>query len=138
MRTRAALVAVGVLVGAYGAWLLLSRQDPGQLASAALWLALGPLLHDVLLSAVVVVVAALGAWLLPRSWWAPATVALVVIGTVTVAAVPVLGRFGARPDNPTLLDRNYLLGWLVLTGLVLAGAALGALVGSRRRRHPGD
>lgn len=137
MRTRAALIAVGVLVGAYGAWLLLSRQDTDQLLSAALWLAVGPLLHDLLLSAVVVGLAAVGARLLPRSWWAPATVALVVVGSITLAAVPVLGRFGARADNPTLLDRDYVVGWLVLVALVLVGVTLGALLRARRRARPG-
>jgi hypothetical protein len=49
-----------------------------------------------------------------------------VLGTVTVVAVPLLGRFGARADNPTLLDRNYLLGWLVLATLtvVVVGVAV--------------
>ena len=45
--------------------------------------------------------------------------ALVVLATVTVTAIPVLGRFGARPDNLTILPRNYVLGWLVLAALVL-------------------
>ncbi|MCW2678630.1 MAG: hypothetical protein JWM62_31, partial [Frankiales bacterium] len=31
-----------------------------------------------------------------------------------------LGRFGERPDNPTLLDRPYWVGWLVLVVLVAA------------------
>ena len=56
--------------------------------------------------------AAVAARLLPR---APAgrgrRSALVVLRTVTVTAIPVLGPWGARPDNPTLLDRNYVAGW---------------------------
>jgi hypothetical protein len=59
-----------------------------------------------------------------------------------VVAVPVLGRFGARPDNPTLLDRPYVLGWLVLAALTLLGAAgavavRGRLAGSARRTTKG-
>ncbi|MGY2874256.1 hypothetical protein ACVW00_001446 [Marmoricola sp. URHA0025 HA25] len=56
----------------------------------------------------------------------PVVTGAVVLGTVTLVAIPVLGRFGARADNPTLLDRNYLLGWLVVATLtvVLVGAAL--------------
>ena len=42
-----------------------------------------------------------------------------VLGAVTLLAVPVLGRFGAQPDNPTLLDRAYGPGWLVLAGLTV-------------------
>ena len=36
----------------------------------------------------------------------------VVLGSLTLLAIPVLGRFGERPDNATLLDRNYTVGWL--------------------------
>ena len=56
--------------------------------------------------------------------WAPSC-----SGTVTLVAVPVLGRFGARPDNPTLLDRNYSLGWLVLAALIVVVVAVAAIVG---------
>jgi hypothetical protein len=58
--------------------------------------------------------------------------ALVVLGPLTLVAVPVLGRFGAKADNPTLLDRPYWLGYAVVVGLVLAFTAVGA---AARRRH---
>ena len=63
---------------------------------------------------------------------------------VTLVAVPVLGRFGARADNPTLLDRDYVAGWLVLAGAgrrrrgrwpVSCGPRSAA--DGRRRRWPG-
>jgi hypothetical protein len=43
-----------------------------------------------------------------------------------------LGRFGERRDNPSLLDRNYTGGWLVLATLVALGVFAGA-VWSRSR-----
>ena len=46
-----------------------------------------------------------------------------------------LGRFGARPDNPTLLDRDYLVGWLVLAGVVLLVTVVASLVRSRRQER---
>jgi hypothetical protein len=58
-------------------------------------------------------------------------VGLVVLGSVTLLAVPVLGRFGARDDNPTLLDRHYGTGWLVVAGLVVLAVAVAGLVRSR-------
>jgi hypothetical protein len=51
-----------------------------------------------------------------------------------VVAIPVLGRFGARPDNPTLLDRPYLTGWLVVAGLTLGWVLLMSVLGARSRR----
>jgi hypothetical protein len=59
-------------------------------------------------------------------------VALVVWGTVSLMAVPVLGRFGALSDNPTLLDRPYLSSWAVGTALVLAAVAAAGAVRARR------
>ena len=60
-----------------------------------------------------------------------------VLGPVTLLAVPVLGRFGERPDNPTLLDRDYTAGWLVLAGLTALTVAAAAVVRSRRTRSSG-
>ncbi len=137
MRTRAVLGAVGLLVGTYGAWLLVSRQDLGQLVEVAAWFAGGVLAHDALLSGLLLLLGLLGTRLLAPAWRAPVTVALVVWGTLTVVAVPVLGRFGARADNPTLLDRPYLASWLVLTGLVVAAVLVAGIVGARRA-GPGE
>ena len=84
---------------------------------------------------IVLVVVVLGTRLLPDSWRAPAAAALVVVGSVTLLAIPVLGRFGVRPDNPTLLDRPYAAGWLLIVGATLLAAATTALVRSRRVRR---
>ena len=70
--------------------------------------------------------------LLPSPVRAPAAVALVVVGTLTVVAVPVLGRFGAREDNATLLDRPYLGSWLVLLAVAALAVAVAGVVRSRR------
>ncbi|GAA1443543.1 hypothetical protein GCM10009641_60510 [Mycobacterium cookii] len=126
------LGCLGVLVGAYGAWLALTRQDLVQLAEVALWLAAAVAVHDVLVAGTVVGATLVGRRALPRPWHAPATLGLVVWGSVSVMAVPVLGRFGARTDNPTLLDRPYLATWLALTLLTLAAIGVAGLVRSRR------
>ena len=134
--TRVLLVGVGVLVGLYGAWLLLSRQDLDGNVATALWLAGGVVLHDFLLVPVVLLVLALGARLVPAVARGPVVAGLVVLGSVTLLAVPVLGGFGARPDNPTLLDRSYGLGWFALAGLVAAVVVTAVLVRSRRATTP--
>ncbi len=48
-----------------------------------------------------------------------------------LVGVPVLGRFGAKADNPTLLDRPYWLGYAVIVAVVVGLAAMSA------RRLPG-
>jgi hypothetical protein len=128
---RVVVGAAGVLVAAYGALLALTRQEPGQLVEVAVWLAAGVLVHDVLLSGALLVAGLAGRRLVPPVWRTPATVALVVWGSVTLVAVPVLGRFGARTDNPTLLDRPYAVSWLVL---LVATVAVVVVVGLVRRR----
>lgn len=125
------LGATGVLAAAYGGWLLLARPH---LLEIALWLAGGVLVHDALLAPLVLGLTLLGTRLLPGWLRAPAAVALVVLGSVTLLAVPVLGRFGARADNPTLLDRPYLLGWLLLAALVLAACLAWGLRARRGHR----
>ena len=126
------LGGAGTAVLAYGAALALTRQELLQLAEVAVWLGAGVALHDVVVAGVVLLAASLGGRFLPRAWRAPAVVAMVVWGSLTVLAVPVLGRFGARPDNPTLLDRPYLLTWLAGTLLTAALVAVAGLVLARR------
>jgi len=145
--TRIVIGTIGVVVGAFGAWLLLSRQDLDQLVDTAVWLGVGVILHDGVLAVATLLIGALVLPLLPRAARGPAVVGFVVLGSVTLLAVPVLGRFGARPDNATLLDRDYVVGWMVLAAVVLvtvvvasvlrsrSGGARGPRPGGRRRPH---
>ena len=133
MRVRALLVGLGLVGGGYGAYLLLSRQDSDQLVGAAVWLGAGVVLHDFVLAPLVLGLVAVGARVVPAAGRVPVAAALVVLGSVTLLAVPVLGRFGARTDNPTLLDRDYGAGWLAVAGLVLLATVVGTLVRSRRQ-----
>ena len=135
MRGRVLLAGLGVLVGGYGAFLLLSRQDRDQLVSAAIWLVSGVVLHDFVLAPLVLGLVVVGARLAPAVSRVPLAAALVVLGTATVFAIPVLGRFGARSDNPTLLDRDYTAGWLALAGVVLLATVVATLLRSRRQQR---
>jgi hypothetical protein len=132
---RGVLGVVGVLLGLYGGWLLVSRGH--DLVDVVVWLAAGVVLHDGVLAVLTLVLGALAVRLVPTVVRAPLAVGLVVLGSVTLLAVPVLGRFGARQDNPTLLDRDYTAGWLVLAGATAVAVAVAALVRSRRKREGG-
>lgn len=118
-RLRYGLGGLGALVGLYGAYLLLTRQDLAQLLNLALWLISGLVVHDVILAPVVLALAFVFRSV-PDAWRRPATVALVVVGALSIVAVPVIGRFGARADNATLLDRPYAWTWVVLVVLSVA------------------
>lgn len=81
-----------------------------------------------------VAVCALGVGVFRVPLRAPAAAGPVIVGTVTVTAVLVLGRFGVRADNVTPLDANSTLGWLVVLALTLVAVAI---MGVAQRRRPG-
>ncbi len=121
------LGVVGVVAVAYGVVLLLAT-GLDNTGAAVWWLAGGVLVHDGVLAPVTLLIGlAVSAWV-PPAWRRVTVGALVVVGTVTVMAIPVLGGFGARADNPSLLDRPYLLGWLGLVLLVTTAMLLAELV----------
>lgn len=128
---RLLLGASGVVLVLVGLWHLLGTA-PSDLADVVLWLAGGVVAHDAVIAPLVVVVGVLAVPRLPL-WSRAAVVAgLVVLLSVTLGAVPVLGRFGAKADDPWLLNRHYLLLWLLFAALVLVAVGVAALV--RRRR----
>ena len=131
--TRVLLGLAGAAAAAYGGLLLLD-DGFGDLVNVATWLVAGVVLHDLVLAPLVIVLVVMTSRLLPNAWRAPAAAALVVLGSVTLLAIPVLGRFGARTDNPTLLDRSYWAGWALIAGLTLVATAVTILVRTRRAR----
>jgi hypothetical protein len=127
--TRVVVGALGLAGAAYGVLQLLDL-GRANLVATGLWLVGGVAIHDGLVAPL-----AIGVCLVVGRLWrripTAVVVGAIVLATVTVTAVPVLGRFGARPDNATLLDRNYLLGWVVVA---LATAAIVAVALVLRRR----
>ncbi|HEX4472204.1 MAG TPA: hypothetical protein VH085_09560 [Nocardioides sp.] len=133
-RVRAIALVVGVAATAYG---LLRLLDLGwaNTRSSLVWLLGGVVLHDAVFAPIVLGVALLALRVLPRERLAPVVVVLVVLVPVTLLAIPELGRFGARADRPTLLDRPYWLGWSGLATLVVVTVFAGAVVRARRSTH---
>jgi hypothetical protein len=121
----------GLPIAGYGAWLAFSRQDFDQLLNAGIWLAGGVVVHDGAIAGAALL-GALVVALLPSATRAPAAVALVVVGSLTLVALPALGGFGEQPDNPTHLDRPYLAAWLVVVVVAVLGVVVAGIVRSRR------
>lgn len=137
MRFRLLLGSVGFLMGAFGLLRFL-QHDLGDVVDSVLWLAGGVLLHDAVLAPLTIALTVLAARVLPRHRWRVAAVVLVVLATVTATAVPVLGGFGVRADNPSLLDRPYVLGWCVLVAVLLVAASVHQLVEHQAHRADED
>ncbi|MBT0566371.1 hypothetical protein [Williamsia sp. CHRR-6] len=100
-----------------------------------LWFLVPPVLSDLVLMPTVAVVG----WVLHRfaaPWLrTPLIVALVGSAALIAVAAPFLTRPGLRPDNPTLLDRNYPLGVAVTVAVIWASAGVWALVRQRGSRR---
>jgi len=132
MRTRLAIGVLGVAMGAFGALRFLQLDFP-DMVDAVLWLAAGVVVHDGVIAPLTIALTVLATRVVPSKARVRVTVGLIVLATVTVSAVPVLSKLGEKPDNPTLLDRNYLVGWLVFAVLVLLGTLLAGPVARRLR-----
>ncbi len=125
---RLLLAAGGLVVIGAGASVLVGKPLPS-LVSIAIFLAGGVIAHDALIAPVTVAGGAAARRLLPPAYLAPLVVAVVLVGTLTVASIPVLFGVNESPTNQTLLDRPYLLSWLV----VLAVTAVAVVVVGRLR-----
>jgi hypothetical protein len=131
---RQALVVVGAALMSFGAWLVIADNNPLDVAP---WVLAPVLVHDLLIAPVVLGLVWLGHRVLPRYSQTPLLVALVVCGALTAVAASVLTRAGARPDNPSLLDRNYVAGYLAAIALTLGIAVASALLNRRRTLSSG-
>ena len=114
---RFVLIVLGVAIGAYGA-VLLWENPPVITMRILVWALVGVVLHDAVFAPVCVALGFVGRRLIPGKWWAP--IALAVFCSVVLAflAVPVYGKPGMRPDNMTVLDRNYPLGLSISLSVV--------------------
>lgn len=126
MRFRLLLGAVGVAMGLFGL-LRFTQHDLARIVDAVVWLAGGVVVHDALFAPLVLLATAVGARVVPARVRTRVLVVLVVLVTVSVTAIPVLGGWGRRPDNPTLLDRHYVVGWCVFAAVVLLASVAGPL-----------
>ena len=131
--TRVLLGLTGVAAVGWGFWLL---HDDGleRWRSQVVWLASGVLAHDAVIAPLVVILGVAAA----RVWRSRArgtiAVGFVVWATVTVAVANVLLPIGGRPDNPSLMNRPYVLAWLAFTGVVIAATSVAVARGRVKAR----
>ncbi len=126
---RYGLVAVGMLALFYGGWHLV-HEVPGNLRDIAVWMVAIVVIHDGVLSPLIVAVG----WILARTVPARARrylqAALVTGGLITIVAIPLIHREGTQPVSKTLLVQNYggnlaiLLGIVVVANLIAYAAAV--------------
>ncbi len=106
-----------------------------ELLSVGAWLLVPALLSDLVLMPVAAVLSVLVTRHLPTAWRAPVTVGLALSAFVVLIGWPFIGGFGRHPDKPSLLNRDYLGGALVVLGVVWLGCVVAAVINSVIARH---
>ncbi|MFE3032173.1 hypothetical protein ACFXKY_11020 [Streptomyces canus] len=129
--TRVLVGAVGVAFMGVGVSLLTDVRDP---TGVLVWLGGAVALHDVLIAPLVLLA---GLLLVRGRVRGPVRGALVVMGALTVVALPVLLRPGRRA-NASVLPLDYPRNWLIALAVVATVTALVPAVRAltRRRRSP--
>lgn len=102
------------------------------------WLAIGLVLHDGFLAPATAAVSKLAADRWAAKGRGVLLLALVSIAGLSLIAAPMMIQRDSVAGNPTLLGRNYFVGWAVACLLVLLGVVLAEVIGRVRaqRRKP--
>jgi len=120
---RVVLIALGSALAGYGA-VLLWDLPPVIIGRILVWALVAVILHDLVFAPLCAAVGVAGRRLLPRRWWSPVTVAALCSVVLVALAVPVYGKPGMRPDNMTVLDRDYPIGLWVSLAIVWAAVPI--------------
>ena len=133
---RWALVAMGVAIGGYGAWQLWEFPTDA-LLRIAVWAAAGVIIHDFVFAPLTAALGYTSRRLIKGRWWPPVAVAAMCSITLVLLAIPVFDTPGAKPDNPSVLDRDDPLGLGVSLALVWASVPLWYAISALSRRRRG-
>ena len=123
-RWRILLATAGILLALFGAFRLLTQVPLTDVAVLAAWMIGVVVIHDGVLSPLVLAVGTLVARVPPRGR-RYVQFALVAGGLIAVIGVVLVARRGSQPSVKALLLRNYGLNLAILLGLI-AAVSLGA------------
>ena len=139
-RWRYGLGSAGLALGLFGVFRLLTQIPFGDLAILAIWLVGAVIIHDGIVSPLVVTVGWLVSRVVPQRARRYLQAALVTAALVTVIAVPLIFREGTQPPSKALLRQHYGANLTVLVSIIaaLALSAYAARIAGDRRRHPSD
>lgn len=139
MRTRIVLATAGILLMVFGLFRLVTEVPFPDLVILAVWLIGAVVIHDGILSPLVVSVGwAIGRVVPPRAR-RYVQFGFVAAGLVSVIALPLMYRQGTQPTVKALLVQNYGGGLTLLLGLIAAASLLAYAVHVARdqsRRPP--
>lgn len=114
---RILLAVLGVAVGCYGV-VLLADFPTAIIGRILIWAVVAAVVHDLVFAPLCAALGLAGRRLIPARWQSPVAVAGLCSVVLILLAIPVYSTPGMRPDNPTVLDRNYPLGLAVALAVV--------------------
>ena len=116
---RAVLIILGIAIAGYGT-VLLWDFPVVIIVRIAVWAGVGLAVHDFVFAPLCAVLGLTGSKLVRGRWWTPVTVAGLCTVVLGLLAIPVYAKPGLRPDNMTVLNRDYPLGLWVSIAIVWA------------------
>jgi hypothetical protein len=135
---RIVLAVVGVVVGTYGIFQLLTQLPRQTLVLLALWLIAALIIHDGLLSPAVVGVGSVLRRYVPDRGRRYLQFGLIMAAMVTVIAVPLIYRANTQPPAKALLLQDFGINLTVLLAAIGGGTLIAYAVRvARDRSLPG-
>jgi cytochrome c oxidase assembly factor CtaG len=135
-RRRLVIGAAGVLLGLFGVYRLVTEIPTANLKVLLLWLLAALVIHDGLLSPVVVAVGWAVARIVPARARRYLQAGLVTAGLVTVVAVPLIYRQDTQPAAKAILRQDYGGNLTLLLGIIAAASLLLYAAHVARFRRP--
>lgn len=132
-------LGVGWSMIGLGVALLVNAGGFDRVFDVGLWVVGLDLVHDLAFAPVVTVIALIAASVFPSRFRAPVLAGLGASAVVLLVAWPLLGGYGRREDNPTVLPRDYGASVAIVLAVVWGLAALWLifrLIRCRRRCSP--
>ena len=124
MHLRLPLGIAGILLALFGVFRLLTQIPPSALVILALWLVVALVIHDGILSPVVVGVGWAVSRFIPPRARRYLQGALIMAALVTVIAIPMIYRQDSQPRSKSMLLQNFGLNLTLLIGIIAAGSLL--------------
>ena len=112
-----AIIAVGVIA-------LVGRLGTRGTLDVGLWVVAGNIVHDLAIVPLAGAIAIAVSLVVRPPWRTPLLAGLATSAVVVLFAVPLLGRYGAKPKNPTLLPLDYPSAVVTVLVVVWTGVAV--------------
>lgn len=119
---RIAFAASGILLGLFGVFRLVTEVPIGNLLILAGWMIGAVIIHDGILSPVVIAVGWFIARVVPARGRRYVQGGLVAGGLITVVAIPLILHAGQEPASKAILQQNFGGNLTILLGVVAAAS----------------